>query len=605
MVEIKKIMALLLAFLFSVGFAYATQEQLTVEIFEYVDQTVYFNPLKYNTAGAGIWFDQYENQSYYNLTGWIVVTNTNADGLDLADIYVSIDNTGNITLPTLAAGRNGTFISNDTSSGNIILHIPQLRNGENSTWVYSINETNVNPPLNFTSQYSDFKVLAGSNVTVTDTVQNVFSSHPFQIDTCIYDINITQVQVPVDFLGTPFNFEFLPTTTAGADASNVTYAPDNLTQFWSVVGGNCLDLGNSTSINYIMSTPVNIPTTTHYEMINTTIRYAMNSTISHLRIVDILGVSEADLSFEKQIISPSDPILHGSNVTWNVSGYFETQTNITYLINEVTFWVSQRNVNGSYTDPNTIDNDTISGSQLQVVSNPFVTFNTSNPWSSNSWLFNYSDIPSPIVWMDVNFTINNDGVQLINRSITRNDNDVYIKELYLIIGYWLEINKNVTSIGDNEYNIKIDVHNKGNQVTPAGSIVTIYDFIPSNYNVTGAFVYSTSPWYNTAEASNNITGFYNGTLWQWALTPTNVLNTSFAQGPAFNENTTWSVEYNVTGFGDYTLMDVFVTGLDPQKVDGAGASKAVVVSEVIDRLKSTEGIFAAIAGVLLLLGLLL
>lgn len=94
-------------------------------------------------------------------------------------------------------------------------------------------------------------------------------------------------------------------------------------------------------------------------------------------------------------------------------------------------------------------------------------------------------------------------------------------------------------------------------------------------------------------------------MYQWALLPTNSLNTSFDQGPAVNENTSFVVRYNATGFGDYEVLDVFVTGLDPQLVDGAGSSKAVIVSEVLDRVKSTEGIFAVVASLLLLLGLLL
>jgi len=142
-------------------------------------------------------------------------------------------------------------------------------------------------------------------------------------------------------------------------------------------------------------------------------------------------------------------------------------------------------------------------------------------------------------------------------------------------------------------------------VTPADTVVTIYDFIPSPFTLNGSFVYSTSTWYSTSEAQNNITGSFNGTLVQWGLLPTNSLNTSFAQGPAQNVNTTWSVDYNVTGSGDYQLLDVFVTGLDPQQVDGAGSTPVTVVTEIIDRLRSTEGWFAAAASILLLLGLLL
>ena len=181
------------------------------------------------------------------------------------------------------------------------------------------------------------------------------------------------------------------------------------------------------------------------------------------------------------------------------------------------------------------------------------------------------------------------------------------ERVFLIIGYWLEIDKNITSIGDDTYHVRINVHNKGNQVTPADTIVTIYDFVPSNYNLNGSMDYSVSPWYNTADANTSIVGIYNGTLYQWGLIPTAAsgLNTSFAAGPAFNVNTTWSVDYNVTGFGDYQLLDVFITGLDPQQVDGAGSTKSVVVSEIVDRISSTEGVFAVVASVLLLLGLLL
>jgi len=517
------------------------------------------------------------------------------------------DNTGNITLPVYYIGRNGTFVDNDTSSGVISLHIPELRTGESTVFKYFVNETSIRPPLNVTSSYSESKLLAGNNITIYDTLHNVFDNYTFQAgNTCIYNINITQVTVPIDFSGIPQDYLFLPTTTSGTDAANVTYSADNKTQNWDVRNGACLNKGQQTDINYNVSTPLNIPKTTNYHMINSTLRYNLNQSISHLRLYDIIAISEADLDFEKRIMKPSHPVLYGSNVTWNVTGYFNTDTNISYNLTSVTFWVSQRNVNGVYTDPNTVDNDTISNATLQVNLTPFVIVNRTTPWASNSWMFNYSDIPSPIVWMDINFTIANDGTQLINRSITKNGNDIYIKELYLIIGYWLEINKNITNVAEDEYHIKIDVHNKGNQVTPADTIVTVYDFVPANFE-NSTMTYSISPWYTTATANNTITGEFNGTLYQWGLIPTGAggLNTSFAQGPARNENTTWSVDFNVTGSGDYQLLDVFVTGLDPQKVDGAGASSAVIVNELIERVKSTEGIFATVASILLLLGLLL
>lgn len=604
MVKVKNFLVMLVSILMLIMAVNATSQQILIEMKEYVNQETWYNPLK---PADGIWRDANENQTQYDLEGYLVVTNTNPDGHTISDVWVSLTNTGNITLPVHYQGRNGTFVSNNPASGNLVLHIPELRLGENATFAYSVDNTAIRPVLNFTTSYSDSKLLAGNNITVTDRIHNVFDNYAFQTDTCIYDINITQVTTPVIFSGIPQDYLYITSSIAGADSGNVVFSGDEKTLYWDALAGACLNKDALTSINYEVSTPLNIPKTTHYPMINTTIRYNLNATISHLRVTDILAISEATIDFEKKITKPSHPTLHGSNVTWNVTGYFNTKTNITYVLKDVTFWVSQRNVNGSYTDPNTIDVDTIDGSNLVTSSSPFVLVNSTTPWSSSSWMFNYSDIPSPIVWMDINFSIENDGTQLINRSVTRNGRDIYIKELYLIIGYWLEINKNITSVGEDMYHVRIDVHNKGNQVTPADTIVTIYDFVPSNYNVTGPMVYSSSPWYLTADANNSIIGPYNGTLFQWGLVPTGLggLNTSFAAGPALNVNTTWSVDYNVTGFGDYQLLDVFITGLDPQQVDGAGSTKSVVVSEIIDRIKSTEGIFAVVASVLLLLGLLL
>ena len=605
MVLERKLILVLLSILLVVSVVNSTTyEQLRIEMNEYVDQRVYYNPL--DGAGSGTWYDGVENQSYYNLTGYIIISNRNS-AVPISDIYLNFTNTQNMTLPTLFDGRIGYWLHNDTSTGSIQLHIPEISPGENSTWIYDINETLIRPPLNFTTHYSDYKLLAGDNITITDTIQNVFDNLSYQSDSCIFEINITQRALPVNFSNSLYYFYFIPGTILGTDASNVSYdLATNLTMYWDALNGGCLNKDDVTDINYNVTSPYNIPTSKVYEMMNTTLRYKLNQTVSHIKIVEIVSISEANISFEKKIKEPSHPILYGSNVTWNVTGYFSTGTNITYNLSSATFWVSQRNVNGVYTDPNTVDNDSIN-TTTRLITNyqPGSLVNISDGWTSSNWLFNYSDIPSPIVWMDINFSIQNDGTQLINRSVIQNGNDYYIKELYLIIGYWLEVEKNISLVGKDKYHLKIDVHNKGNQVTPAGSVVTIYDFVPSGFVVNGTFVYSSSPWYNTTQANTSISGPYNGTLYQWALISNNSLNTSFAQGPAKNENTTWSVNFNVSGQGDYTLLDVFITGLDPQKVDGAGSTRAVVVSEVLDRLKSTEGIFAVVASVLLLLGLLL
>ena len=183
------------------SFAFSAQEQIRVEMNEYVDQTVTYNPLE---STDGIWFDSNENQSYYNLTGYIVVTNQNPNGKTMSDIYISFSFTNNITLPTLSVGRTGTFVSNDTSSGSLILHIPEIEAGENSTWIYSINTSAIRPPLNLSTAYSLPKVLAGQEIEVVDTLVNTFGNFSYQLDTCVQNIVLTQTIYKHTFT---FNFQ--------------------------------------------------------------------------------------------------------------------------------------------------------------------------------------------------------------------------------------------------------------------------------------------------------------------------------------------------------------------------------------------------------------
>ena len=79
------------------------------------------------------------------------------------------------------------------------------------------------------------------------------------------------------------------------------------------------------------------------------------------------------------------------NVTWNVTGNFNVDSNISYLLESYTLWVSKRKVSGNFTDPSTVDQDTVSGVDLKVQYSPFIIVNSTNPWVSEGWIFNYTD----------------------------------------------------------------------------------------------------------------------------------------------------------------------------------------------------------------------
>lgn len=592
---------------FQLSYIHATQEQLRVEFNEFVNQEVIFNPLK---SSSGIWTQSNQNQSMYNLRGEIVITNQNSNDETIQDIFITINNISSISLPTFVEGRSGLFVENNISSNQIVLYIPELHPFENSTWEYDINTTLVNPPLILKSEYNEPKILAGDTLNITDTVLNNLTQPSYVTSSCIYDITITQLTQPIAFTSEEFDILFNPLSLSGNDASNVMFSGDNQQKTWNVLGRECLNFEEEASISYTISTPNELPESNHYSILNSVLQYFTNNTISQIQVENIRAVSSSISGFDKNIIGPSVSSFSDFNVTWNVSSFFNSTSSISYQLEEVTLWVSQRNELDSLTNIDIIDNDTISNEPLRITYTPFEIINTSNSWQSASWLFNYTEIPSPIVWKQSNYTIYNDGVQLINRSITHSGDDIFIKELFIIVGYWLEVEKNVTSTGIGSYTISIQVRNKGNFPTPENAIVTVFDYVPSNFDITSGFEYSdvSGGWYSTASTTSTINGGpFNGTLVRWALTPTGNggINSSLnSYNGEFNVNNTWSVDYTITGFGDYSFSDVFLVGLDPQKVDGAGTSQRVELSQQLNLSSSFERILALFAGVFVALAIL-
>jgi hypothetical protein len=180
--------------------------------------------------------------------------------------------------------------------------------------------------------------------------------------------------------------------------------------------------------------------------------------------------------------------------------------------------------------------------------------------------------------MDLKNNIINDGVQILNSSLTRGNNSIYIKEVYLVTGYWLEISKNITRYGENNYSVFIKVRNLGTSPTPSGQIVQVYNFIPIEFNLTSSLVYSNSIWYNTTFASENLSDpIYNGTMYQFGLIPNgNIYNSSLdAFTGVENLNNSWTLSYNLTGTGQFNYEDLFLVGVDPLHVKEYGATKSI------------------------------
>lgn len=366
---------------------------------------------------------------------------------------------------------------------------------------------------------------------------------------------------------------------------------------WNIENGNCFNSGDSYSLNYDMELPRIYLEDGDYNVSNSSLSFKMNDTISGLRIGEVLGISLANMSLEKEIINVTDSSVLDSEVVWSVNSSFFTQSSLVYNVSSATLWVSEKNVSGIYADPNVVDDDS-SGDDLIMSFTPGFFINSTNPWDSTSWVFNYSGIDKPMVWFDVDFSIADDGKQIVRDEASFTDDFSFVRGIGLVSGYLLDISKEVVSVDNSTYEIEINVANRGNANTPSGAVVTIYDFLPENFSISSAIVYSSSSWFNVALNNNSISGGdMSGTLLQWGVIPTNGLDASFDSGVGNGENNSLMIKFNITGVGDYKGLDVFITGLDPQKVDGVGSSKSVVSGEdFVDN--SIGGYFMALAGVL-------
>jgi hypothetical protein len=590
--QINTIITFLLLFSVSLTLANATVNVIDVVIQEDIYQEIQYNPL---STQSGFWVGAGEIQTAYNLTGQIIVSNTHPTD-SVQNIVVNLTKLGSIYNLSYTLGNAGFVTEINTVSDYALLFVNDLGPGQNTTFTYDINGTTIESPLDIRPTYNA-NVFSGSNLPVQTLIKNNMNSSIYS-ENCVYDINIVENALQIDSEDFGFlNFTF--TNLAGIDSTNLTIDVTNRTLTWNVLADGCLNSDANTSINHEVIIPVDIESSDNYYFSNSTIDYKLNTSISRLNVSSIAAITDIDLDFQKF----QTAILTGDNATWQITSNAFSTSNITINLTEISLWVSTRNGTGTgFTNPSLRDVDTISGADLLKTYTPNILLNsTTNSWNNtgSEWLFNYTFSSSPIVWMDLTNNVVSDGIQLIDRQVTYGADEIYIKEVYIATGYWLEIKKNITKINNSEYNVLITVNNRGTSPTPEGQVVVAYNFIPNVFNLTSAMVYSTSSWYTTQVANTTLDDpTYNGTMFQYGLlSGTNPFNSSLAAyGGAQNENNSWYVTYNISGDGQFNFDDLFLTGVDPLQVSEVGATAGLSVESVYKVVSSnTEYILSGLA----------
>lgn len=521
-------------------------------------------------------FELDEATPYRRIYGEINVSNPFPNVDTIYDIYVILSNTeGLIGDITWIAGRNGTQFNSSSPGEFYYLHIPELRANDSTLFNYSMNGSIVNEPLNLSTDYGSNtftkKVLAGENFTIKQNVRNQDFGQNM-----ITDVNITIFTQGINWTnGTEsflFNFS-LSSLNQSDDWTNVTQF-SNSTWSWVPNGGNLL-FNITYNITYNISPPFQTPDTATYLALLETLEYRIASTSSNLTVHNVTGGARVNFSETKRIIRPSNN-LQDTNVTWESSAAVGTPLNISFQLTRVTMWVT------STLNPNIYANDSTSGLRLLRNFTPDTEINLTASWSTGSspWIFNFSDgtggTPPPIVWMKPEYTILYKNQQILNYSVTTNGTDVYLKYIYVVSGYWLEVFKNVTNWGADNYTIEILVRNRGNQPTPQNLTVTVYDFVPSGF-INGTM----SPLPNSYQAVQSSTESggenYSGTAYLWDIPQKDPYNASLFQRGSGEGNESFRITYNVSGEGDYRVQQLYIVGLDPRQVDGAFASPLITI----------------------------
>jgi hypothetical protein len=570
----KNLLIIGLLFIFSMSIVNAYPSYLNITITEWVTQNITFAEN----------FTLEEKRQSCTILGVINITNLN-ETVPISDLYLEFTNTGDmISNFSNVDGRIGVHIGNRTAGENWTIHIPQILGDEYSVWEYNLSCDRTTPPLNIDTAYKTLvdsvqtKVLAGKEFNITQWATN---DAPYDIT----DLNITMETMSVEWNGSFDNFTFYEKYLVGdyTNLSNLT------TTYWEwLPAGGTLPVGNSRNITYSLKAPNSVPTSQTYLALKETSYYNIPYLVSNLTIIRVEAVSDVKLNAEKAIVRPATNV-SDNNVTWSASAEVEVPYNIGYNLTKVSVWVTQ-NISPLATDtPFGYINRTYNTTSTANTG----IINSSTGWSMSGFEFNYTDVPPPIVWVKPFFSIydNNDTTgQIVRASYTKNAGDIYLKYIYVVSGYWLEVNKSIIAKPDqDQYEITIVVKNIGNAWTPAGLAVTVYDYVPAEFMPIWNF---TSSGLSSTSNQEIVGGGYNGTSFEYALPINATFNASLAP------DQTWTAKYSVNGTGEYKVSDLYIVGLDPKQVDGAGTHAGISINSVM--YSYTKEIFY-VAGVLALI----
>lgn len=628
------IFVFLLLFLIALsGITFGSTPALRVVVTEYVSETIAYDQTYGNmsdiTEARG---EPGENR-----------TNTSRTGVELQEIYVSgiinisnVESVGSQTLVSLNITMNGTQditsigldsappgnylvynLSEGTkpsSASNISFFIAELRANHNVIFVFNVSGTGIGEPLNFTENYTSWRVMTGD---YTHVILNATNSFPRPIT--LYDIAVYKTPERYDRIGGGYVY-FNYTNLTGQDAaSGVIYTDGDGRSIlnWNCSGGD-LTTGETSQIQFESQAPLNLSVNwtetsdwaTWMNMGNLSASFKFNGSMTGIGIENISAVSPA----ARFSVSKDRTNQTHWNATVNITN--DAVAPLDYNLTQVTVWATKYNTYNNPGDINTWINQTnVTAFGFGTLLGPYANMTwwpnvnlSGGSWNdSQSITFNYSLVP--IVWATADFMILDDGTQIfkLNKSESVDEGYLFIEEIYVLLGgYLMKVTKIITPLqtagAQNRYLINITIENIGTERSP--DWVSMFDLVPKGFwprvyigegpaperNMTLNNVIratdSTGSWVNLpisdmtwgyADTGNIASGPFQD-YWGYHIDFVGLNATSNGDGFYTANMSTKEVGVSYKIQGNYTISSIenaYIIGVDPIRLEGANPSRSI------------------------------
>lgn len=610
---------------------------VSVIVSEYVSQTIAYDQIYGDdpsyVEATGELGENRTGESRTNITlsdiqinGVINITNVETIGFQtISSINITLLNTDNVSAYGILSKPayvllNSSVSLNNPSSQNVSFYLPELRAGDTVLINFTVNSTNYVEPLNFTEEYSFWRVLTGSSVNVTINV-----THQFSRNVDIFDIEIYKIPELYDSLDSAYAF-FAYSELGGEDAANAGISIDGLGRTilnWNASGGQMSQF-ETRQITFNATAPQNINFNwsetpnwaTWMVMGNLSANFKLNGSITGLTLSNVTAISTAArLAVTKTRIDENN--LWNSSI--NVSN--DAVAPIDYRLDQLTIWATQYN---QFTDPGNINTwinntgiiapvyGTLSGVYANATWRPKIVFSQGTDVDNYSLAFNYSLVP--VVWATASFYVNDDGYQMFSlNETTTNPNNPYlfIEEIYVLLGgYLVKVTKELIPLEDplkpNVYYVNVTLENIGTEITP--ELVTVFDLLPVDFdplwygtetygghrNMTSNFLnllvttrtgtwkainYAGADTYilGASDSGEIVSGPYKG-YWGFHIDLKSINATSDGNGIYSYSDPDKEVSFAYKIQGNQSLSRIenaYLVGVDPIRLEGANPSQSV------------------------------